>query len=228
VTMQFDLLPSLRSGFNGGLIGGAIAGIIIGTSYWLITGAPVNVVPENTVYAVFVGTMTGLFAQLGIESFRYLARVSMHFGWFFNEPVGGMIAGLVGGIPVGAVGGYWFGTLDLPPINPILLVGGALLGSLFVSAVIVFYDSTESSGRVLFGRFRPYIILLATAALLIFSANRLFRLLGFDEAWFESWTNRLSAAEGGAQLGALIGALMGLQIGCAVYVSRQRPRRSAF
>lgn len=210
VMRRFRPVPYLRNGLMGGLLGGAVAGIVIGVGYHWQPGAPrdTGIIPEITAAALLIGAVTAIASQLGIGWFSHLGRVC-GLAWLLNEFSGGACGGLASGIPLGALMGCWFGLRDAPPVDPALLVGGALFGSWLLTAAVLLFDSAGQRRRVLLLCLVP----LAVTSVLYALAPALFSRLGFDEAWFALWLSWQVALRGGAEVGALVGGLMGAQIG---------------
>ena len=188
---------SFWNGFHGGLIGGALSGIVIGVGYYFQDQDP-RMIPAILVYALFIGAMTGTCSQLGIRWFRH------------HEIIGSALSTAVGGTLLGSIGGLSFGTLPRESINDTLLVVGALLGSMCVSAGIVWYDSGS----------RWYVAMrycLLAFAVTVPCAILPFWFFEINDKAFGSWSNLSS----GALIGTLVGFFMGAQIGLALVLYRR-------
>lgn len=220
----FRPAPSVWSGYNGGLIGGAFGGIVVGAGYCLSLirlesfGELIPLLSEIIAFSLFVGVATGASTQLAIAAIRYMREAKDCESNLCNEATGGALAGLLGGPLVGALGGLWFGLRDYPPIRIPLLVGSSLLGSMALTGAIVLY---ASGGRW------PHLVrscastLLFTIPLAVGAVLGL-KALGIDDKWFDGWTTAPAVLSGGALLGAVVGGLMGAQIGLSLLLYRRR------
>jgi hypothetical protein len=201
----------LWRGFWSGFLGGTGGGVIIGLgSYESCANAPVaRIIPQIMLYALVVGTTTGIAAQSGTVWFRS-RREAGYPAWFFNEPMGGLLAGAAGGALVGRLGGPWFGPNDCDYIHSLLLLGGALLGTILLSVATVLYASVADWTRVL-------VSCLSSAAVMTMAyllASPLVEKIG-DRYFVEP-----PYAIGGTILGTLVGGMMGAQVGLALFIYR--------
>ena len=108
----FRLAPSFSTGVQGGLIGGAVAGMITGTGYYFQLGVEerqLQIIAEIVLYALIVGAITGACTQLAIDWCRYAVNVRRYPSAVCNEITSAGLGGALGGILFGALGGFWFG-----------------------------------------------------------------------------------------------------------------------
>ena len=194
---------------GGGLLGGAFAGVIVSSGYYIQSlswAEPLGIwqVSEVFLYSTWVGLAVGACTHAGM-------RILSH------QITGALAGGLVGGIPVGALGGFWFGLRKADPINLTLLVIGSLLGSIFVVAGIVLYDYQDGLRRLV----RPLLASVLILPLIVLASIVLRLVTGFDTNWFYRWNTEKLAMAGGAMLGAAVGFLLGLEIGLTLWLYRR-------
>jgi class 3 adenylate cyclase len=225
----FRLQPSFTSGWFGGIVGGAVVGLLATPCYYAVNrGSPLiswmQVALIDLGYMTLLGFFLGTFSQLFVLLARHLVAEKNYPVLLFNEVVAGSLGGGVGGVLSGALGGLIFGPIQGRPVPPVMLVTLGLLGSLFVSAGALFY---EYRGRVR-NVFRAFVasliptVIAATAGIWIlltikFGAGPHPRLL-MEHFFISSDPN--SFAQGGALLGGVLGSALGLQIGCTLLFYR--------
>jgi hypothetical protein len=175
-------------------------------------------IPQSMLYALIVGTATGVCTNVGRAVFRALCIAGHRPRWFFNEVMGGCLAGFIGGAPVGLLGGLWFGEKACDFIDPSILVAAAGLGTLVLSMALVISQSAGDWSRVM-------MACLASALLMspLYTASTNL-ILHLGMVYFVK--SPPSVSGGGLTLGMIVGALMGAQIGCALVVYRYRDERA--
>lgn len=212
--MNIRVVSQVRRGFWSGLLGGALAAIIIGWGNYPYQPAGCAVremIPQSMLYALIVGIVSGVCNNLGTAVFRGLRIAGHRTRWFFNEVMGGLFAGLIGGIFVGLLGGLWFGVKRCNFIEPSILLAAAGTGTLFLSMALVISQSAGDWSRVVLSCLAAASL---TSPLYIACTNLILRL---GMVYF---VNSSNVAAGGLTFGMIVGALMGAQLGCALAVYR--------
>lgn len=217
-TTPFRVAPSFKSGFVGALIGGGLAGLVTGVSYYLSGRHPTSpaflpVTPDsilwNFSFACVSGAVFGCLSQFFILGIRHL---------FKNFVISEVVGGLLGGGLAGTILGFWaallFGENKTPATNPYLLFAGGVFCAICIVLGILFYDRKERGRKVK----HTLIILLLVTFVVGTLGVYLLMAGGFDDKYFEIQGRTL--LERGAKLGGLIGALWGLILGLTLLFSR--------
>ena len=223
---SFRLAPSFMSGWYGGIVGGAIAGIIIGPTYYSSLGngneeSWKEFLPLVFGYAVLVGFFFGATSQLGAQFARYLAASSVVPGYLANEVTGGSLGGALGGAIAGAYGGWIFGYRPTPLINPVLLSFASVVGAFAVCGGALLYEyrgRLKDVARVFF-----YSLIPTLSAAIIGFYVLVARDIGFN--YFSSSDDRIRNLVGGAYMGTVVGATLGIQVGCTLLFYRLTHKR---
>ena|SRR2546425_757170 len=212
-----DLSPSLKSGWYGGMLGRAVAGVIIvpfsvraepDAKWWVL-------IPLVFGYSVLVGFSLGTLSQLVIQVLRYLASHRQFPGLLFNEATGGALGGAFGGFLIGALGGFIFGRRQAEFVNPVLVVVAAVVGGLFVCGGTLLYEYNGRLNDVALAFFSSVLPTAVAATIGIW----LFNSVDIGKCFF-SVTDAAKNTQGGAWMGAIIGGVLGLQVGCTLLLYR--------
>ena len=222
---DFRLAPSFMSGWYGGIVGGAVAGLIIGIAYYSTVKDVTNwweLIPLIFGYAVTTGLCLGATILFGAHLATYLATESVVPVFIGNEVVGGSIGGAVGGMLAGAYGGWIFGYRPTPLVNLVLLSFACTIGGLAVCTGVLLYDyrgRLRDLARVFFFSLIPTL----GAAMLGF-----YVLLEQDIGgrYFGEFDSRLANLQGGVYMGAVVGATLGIQVGCTLLFYRLSTKRA--
>jgi hypothetical protein len=218
---SFRLPPAFTSGVYGGLIGGTLAGIIIGVGYFMsqrITDLPVpwSVVLEIVPYAALVGTVTGGAALLFVYWFGHAASEGGLPALVLNELTGGAVGGGLGGLAVGALGGYWFGMRHYYAPDPGLLIWGTVAGGVAVVLGALLYEFRGSVRNLWRALATALPITLVVGVLGIW-----FLLVSGLYGWiYRGHTTDLAIAAG-AVVGFAMGLTLGFQIGLTLLLYRR-------
>ena len=218
---SFHLSPSFMSGWYGGIIGGAIAGLITAPAYYFAAGRSYagswpELISMVFGFAVMAGFFLGATSQLGAELASHLAAAAVVPAFVANEAVGGLLGGAVGGVFAGAYGGWIFGPKPVPVVSPVLLVFSGTVAALTVCGGALLYNyrgQPKSLARVFFISLIPTLC----GAMIGFFALESLDLGDHYFRWFDPPLRNL---EGGAYMGAIVGATLGLQIGCTLLFYR--------
>lgn len=218
---SFRLEPSFMSGWYGGIVGGAIAGIVVGFTYYLSVRQKYPVAGRSAIAPVFgwatlAGFFLGATSQLGAQFARFLSTASIAPVFIANEVVGGALGAAVGGVFVGAYGGWIFGPLPLPVVDPALLCMGGVIGALAVCAGALLYNyrgRLKDVARVFFFSSIPTLVAAAVGFYLILAGN-------IGPRFFAFTATRFTNLKGGAYMGAIVGSALGVQIGCTLLLYR--------
>ena len=209
---DFRLAPSFMSGWYGGIVGGAVAGLIVGVAYYSTVRNVTNwweLIPLIFGYAVMTGLCFGATTLFGAQLASYLAAESVAPVFIANEVVGGLLGGAFGGMLAGAYGGWIFGYRPTPLVNLVLLSFAGTVGAFAVCGGVLLYDypgRLSDLARVFFFSLVPTL----GAAMIGF-----YVLLEKDIGgrYFGEFDSRLANLQGGAYMGAVVGATLGIQVG---------------
>jgi hypothetical protein len=219
-TKPFRVAPSFKSGFVGALIGGGLAGLVTGVSYYLSGRHPPlptfqPVTPDSILwifsFACVSGAVFGCLSQFFILGLRHL---------FKNFVISDVVGGLLGGGLAGTILGFWaallFGENKTPPTNPYLLFAGGVFCAICIVLGTLLYDRKERGRKV-----KPTLIILLLVTFVVGTLGvYLLMVGGFDDKYFEIQNDRTLLTERGAKLGGLIGTLWGLILGLTLLFSR--------
>jgi hypothetical protein len=216
-TRPFRLSPSFDSGIFGGVIGGSLAGLIIGVAYYLDIRDPLrwDIIPQIFMYAAFAGTLLGASSQLLILWFGHLARDRQYSGLVFNEWTGGMLGGAIAGIFAGGLGGWFFGLRDTPFPKVELLAIGSGLGAICIVLGALLYDYEGRWRTIRRAVFASMIIPVFVGALIVLILQQV-----QVERFFIWEPSAPRVALGGAIIGLVIGGALGLQVGLTLFLCR--------
>lgn len=222
---SFKLTPSFDSGRYGGLIGGALAGILIAASYYPTLqrdaarglNAPWVILPLIVIFAVVTGNVLGAASQYAILRFRHFTREKHYPAFVFNELTGGVLGGVLGGIFIGALGGWMFGFQDPPPPDETLLVVSSVIGSVCIVLGALLYEYRGSWRNVVNAIIAtivvaPFAIMLGVVALDALNV--------FPRFFVVTNPSLSNVLVGGALIGIALGAVLGFLIGLALIVYR--------
>lgn len=218
----FTLSRSFEAGVYGGLIGGAIAGVVVGVSYAAQAGSTiaiaefstVRLVLEITVAAMLFGGLMGAATQFGAYWFRHLRELGRTPVAFFNEAVGGALLGFLAGSVAGAMVGITFAPRPLPAIDPVLLIGAAIIGAITIPGGALLYD------------FRGRTRLLVRAFLLCFLATGAFLvpagllIVHLDVIHLVFTGKMMFYVLAGAIFGGMLSAAVGCEVGATLQLHR--------
>jgi hypothetical protein len=217
----FHLSPSFMNGWYGGVLGGAVAGLIVGPAYYFTArnGHTANwpeLLTQIFGYAILAGFLLGAMGQLGSEVATHLAATSRAPAFAANEIVGGAIGGSLGGMFAGGYGGVVFGHLDTPVVRPGLLLTAGVVGAFAVCGGALFYDYR--------GRVRDLTRVFLFSLIPTFCAAMIgFSVLiwkNFGAHYFRKYDDTMANLRGGVYMGAIVGAVLGIQIGCTLLLYR--------
>jgi hypothetical protein len=218
----FHLAPSFMSGWYGGMVGGAVAGLIVAPAYYFSARGgghdddALQLTPIIFGWAVLAGFFFGATSQLGAQLARHAANSALLPAPLANEITGALLGGAVAGFCVGAYGGWLFGYRHLPSIDPILLCIGGVVGAFAVCGGTLLYDYRgryRYVGRLFFFSLIPTMVAVGIAFYLVVAS-------GIIDNHFAPWDTRITNLAGGAYLGALLGAALGIQVGCTLLLAR--------
>lgn len=198
-----DVFLSLEGGLLGGLLGGLAAGIPFALYYyfsalapWSLMGA-VGAVTEIVVYALIVGSLTGILVQ----SFNYLSR--QYRG--FRDIAAGLMGGAVAGLIVGLIGGARYGLRPTDAVDLRWLVVSIAFGASWIacgSLLVEHKVSWPSAARAL-------LVVFVTAIVAGLAGAYLLDKAGVD---LGAPSTPEMARKAGAEVGMICGAIMGMQI----------------
>jgi hypothetical protein len=216
----FRLPLSFKRGVYGGLVGGTIAGLIIGVGYYFAAATtddplPRSIILEIVPYAAIIGTVTGSMTLLFVYWFRHLVEGGFP-SLIFNEVTAGAAAGFIFGPAVGALGGYWFGLRDDYAVSPNLLVWGAVTGPIFVVLGVLLYEFHGNPRNLKRALITSALITIIVGVLGIYVMNA-YRV--YD--WLTKGKTEELAIKGGAVVGLAIGLILGIQIGLTLFLYRR-------
>jgi hypothetical protein len=142
--------PSLDSGIYGGLLGGAVTGLMMVLAYTAAAGW--YKLGEIFVFATLVGLVFGALVQMMIVWFRHLNTKRGLSRFLFNEVTGGLAGGGAAGLLLGGLGGWYF-ELDrtLTP-NVTLFAIAIVVGAICIPLGALYYDyrgNWQNTSRVL-------------------------------------------------------------------------------
>lgn len=215
IAKPFRLLPSFESGLYGGLIGGAMAGLILSISNYL-SGQGWQIMPYIFGYATLTGIFLGASTQLAILGFCYLATEKQYPALVFNEVTGGILGGAIGGMFAGAVGGWCFGSRPEDFVNIGLLVAGVGLGAVCIIFGTLLYDY-EGRWR---NTMRSLLISAVIAGIVAAPGVIVLQSLDLYRLFFDYGTTVLQNAQGGTIIGLVAGIVLGLQMGLTLRLYR--------
>lgn len=215
IAKPFRLGPSFESGLYGGLIGGAMAGLIVSMSYYL-SGQGWQVMPYIFGYATLTGMFLGASTQLAILGFCYLATEKQYPALVFNEVTGGILGGAIGGMFAGAVGGWLFGPRPEEFVNIGALVAGVVLGAVCIILGALLYDY-EGRWR---NTMRALLISAVISGIVATPGVIVLQSLDLYKSFFYYGTTVLQNAQGGTIIGLVAGIVLGLQIGLTLRIYR--------
>lgn len=225
-TEPVALAPSFDKGLYGGLIGGAIAGLIVGILYYLASQgsdapegkAGIPLVLMILGYGAVVGATFGLCTQQAILWFGLGALNKPSFGMFREaEIAGGVLGGAAAGTLVGALGGWWFGDLKTPMIEPALVMGGSLIGVLFLVLGVLLYDYREHWRDVR----RALVLAAVISAFFATIGVAALGVLQIDN-YFTDPSPRPAHIQGGAMIGFVVLTVLGLLFGLTLRLYGRR------
>jgi hypothetical protein len=217
----FRLTSSFDSGFWGGLIGGAMAGLVVGWLYYLggkdKGGEGPHIILYIVLYGALTGTMIGACSQFAILAFRHLTSEK---GWpalLFNELSGGVVGATFGATLAGALGGWIFGPRPGSFPDPMYLAPGVTVGAFFVAMGALFYDYE--------GRWRNILlavgVLICITAMAVLVGTVVLQVYAFP-IWDRFFAHVIPQDNlfGGALMGAILGIVMGCQVGGTILLYR--------
>ncbi|HEY0319942.1 MAG TPA: hypothetical protein VGC66_03135 [Pyrinomonadaceae bacterium] len=215
----FRLTASFDNGLYGGLIGGGLAGLIIGLVYYAeARTAGMSIIPFIILYSLFSGMVLGASSQFFILWFRHLAKEKKESELFFNELTGGLLGGVIGGVSIGALCGFLFGMRPTQFVDVAALAIAAALGAFCITLGALFYNYGGRWQNPL----RALVRAIPITGLLVVLGIILLQVLDIEGRYFPKERTQSSVTLGGAIMGALFGALLGLQIGLTLWLYRLR------
>jgi MFS family permease len=212
----FKLPRSFNLAIFGALVGGVLAGLLIVARLFSVDGlwakpmAPLGLVAGGGLSAAVVSAAI----QLGIARARQMR--------WRGDPtvVGGTAGGALSGIVGGAFLGWYVGAQSARPLQPGLVVAGAVTAVMAMAMAVVLHR------RRAYGR--QALRALGVAALVVaLTALPLVAVLGrLDTAWLAagkagSLAGDLRHSAGGGVIGAVVGAMMGFQVGMTLWIIRR-------
>ena len=205
----FRLSPSFNSGLLGGFVGGALAGLFVGASYYVQFRSSDPSVTLATIAEVFVfssisGLVLGSTIQLAIAWFRHLVAEHRYPLAAFNDVTAGLIGGIIGGTFPGLAAMLFFGPRYDEFVGVVPLVTATVFGVIFVAAGALFYDYGGRWQNVL----RAFMISLLIVGCVATAGIAFLLQMDAEKLIYGS-----SALQGGAFLGAVIGGAAGAQVG---------------
>jgi len=207
-------IPESRGSLEGGLIGGAVSGVVVGIGYYFeYPAGGLYRVPLIFAYSMVVGFTAGANAQLGVPWIRQFSlgnSAILENGWLLAT-----FLCAVTGVPVGTLGAGFFVRLG-GPLDPILLVFGFMVGTVFVALGSIFrvYGRTLRIACQAVGFAVPISgahCILAGAVVLPFGTSVTRMFVG----------PTAHPLTGGSLVGGAVGALMGSQIWLTLLLFRR-------
>jgi hypothetical protein len=227
---ELSILPScVETGLYGGIIAGAIGGLLIAltyyfnSSYFQADGRWYAIVPQVFLDVTFAGSCFGLFISLGI----YLAdrpKCASPAVRLVLLLSGGIFGGIFAGVLNGAWTGWYFCVHGGEVVDGTLVVFGGVACVLGLSLGILFYDFNGSlrKGAIAFV-LATFITALPAAVAYVFFAQSTFMDDHFgDGLWaYDGASRDIHIAVGGAILGTFTGAAVGFLAGTTVFIFRR-------
>jgi hypothetical protein len=212
----------LDDGLFGGLTGGCLAGVIIGFAYHYAAEPPgaslLVIIPHIILASAVTGVVLGVLAQLFSSWFAHLSSESGQSALVFNEFTGGLLGGLLTGGLMGAALGWYFGPRPEPLLAPIMLLAGAVPGTIVILSIMMAYDARKLSRAFA----RNVLVALVTGAVVAFAglaAAEVSGLPGVIQNYF-FYGDRGDHVLGGAIFGLFAGAVLGAVLGVNLLLRR--------
>lgn len=209
------LAASFKSGFFGGLIGGGVAGLLNGVSYYLSalqddTPATWENILSTFTFACVCGGVFGALSQFLIMGVRQLLPT-----FILSDVIGGTLGGGLAGTVMGYYAASLFGQRGTRGPDTRLVFWGGIFSAFCIVLGVLLFDHKASGKTVK----RALSILLPTT--IVIAPIGLYALMagGFGQKYFEIDDPRI-LIERGAKVGALIGALWGLLLGLTLATYR--------
>jgi hypothetical protein len=197
----------------GGLLGGALAGILNGISYWYDSGNADGrlTIPYIFIYCCLAGMVLGYVTQKGtLISHRHRSSL--------RDVLGSTLGGAFAGIGLGAVAGSFFGGWSTAIHSGVLLVSVAL-GSMCIAIAIrwhIYRWARKNALRaVVVAFFIAFVLLLMAVMTLSESIDSLIRIFFIEPSGPEAEFWNIG---GGAMLGIVLGATLGFIVGLTAYL----------
>ncbi|MGH9904386.1 MAG: hypothetical protein ACRD8U_02250 [Pyrinomonadaceae bacterium] len=137
------------------------------------------------------------------------------------EISGGVVGGAAAGTLAGALGGWWFGDLSPPMIEPDLVMGGSLIGALCIVLGVLLHDYRGHWRDVR----RALVLAAVISAFFATIGVGALRVLQIDN-YFSHGTPRSAHILGGAMIGFVVLLVLGLLFGLTLRLHGRRAKPS--
>ncbi|MBB4112768.1 hypothetical protein FHT80_002087 [Rhizobium sp. BK226] len=227
------LLTSAQKGLLGGALGSLVAAPVLSTLYYAGWQNPVvplgELMLEITYGTAFAACPLGLLAVLFAGVARQKAvgtTYSQH--WTF---LGGSLGGLLAGALTAPFLTAFFGLMhDRPPMTPVLLLPGSIVGAAFLVLAIVNFDFERLSRRRVWASVASSVVSLViglAVALIVFTPLYFLGVVESVQNYLETHSEEpLPLMKGGFIYGLPVGFVLGAVIASAILLTEKWSRKT--